>query len=60
MDARGLSGGYPRRVTQNDDGQTPPERKKPSFARIAIWVGAGAVGVYMVVAGVIGILSGGN
>ncbi|WP_307219025.1 hypothetical protein [Microbacterium sp. SORGH_AS_0888] len=47
-------------MTQNDEGPTSAERKKPSFARIAIWVGAGAVGVYMVVAGVIGILSGGN
>lgn len=60
MDAAGLRDGYPRRVSANDDGKTPAERKKPSFTRIAIWVAAGGIGVYMVVAGVIGILSGGN
>ncbi|MBB2975960.1 hypothetical protein FHX49_001527 [Microbacterium endophyticum] len=41
---------------------TTPGRdpKSPSPARIGIWVVVGAVGVYMVASGVIGILSGGS
>ena len=37
-----------------------PESKKPSAARIGIWVVVSAIGVYMVASGVIGIISGGN
>jgi hypothetical protein len=33
--------------------------KKPSPARIGVWLVVGAVGVYMLGSGVIGILSGG-
>lgn len=40
----------------------PPEKRKPSDgpspARIAIWVAAGGVGLYFLVSGLIGILTG--
>lgn len=39
-----------------DPGNDP---KKPSPARIGVWLVVGAVGVYMVASGVIGIISGG-
>ncbi|WP_400996346.1 hypothetical protein [Agromyces sp. GXQ0307] len=42
-------------------GELEPERdpKQPSFARIAIWVIVGAVGLYLLGSGVWGILTAG-
>jgi hypothetical protein len=37
-----------------------PDSKKPSPTRIAIWVVVGAVGLYMLGSGSIGIISGGS
>jgi len=37
-----------------------PEKKKPSPARVGIWLVVGAVGVYMLASGIIGIVSGGS
>ncbi|MCR2812500.1 MULTISPECIES: hypothetical protein [Microbacterium] len=37
-----------------------PEKNKPSPARIGVWLVVGAIGVYMLTSGVIGILSGGS
>ena len=39
------------------DGSGDGEKKGPSMNRIAIWVVVGAVGVYMLGSGLIGILS---
>jgi hypothetical protein len=36
------------------------DKKKPSSARIAIWLVVSAVGAYMLLSGVIGAISGGN
>ncbi|WP_460775925.1 hypothetical protein [Microbacterium sp. GXF7504] len=40
----------------------PPDdnSNKPSPARIGIWLVVGAVGVFMLVSGIIGIVTGGN
>jgi len=35
------------------------DKKGPSTARITIWVVVGAIGVYLLVTGIIGIVSGG-
>ncbi|BDV31706.1 hypothetical protein Microterr_23660 [Microbacterium terricola] len=35
------------------------DKKGPSTARITIWIVVGAIGVYMLVSGIIGIISGG-
>ena len=48
-------GGYPRRVTNPDQ-----DSKKPSPARIGIWVVVGGIGLYMLISGIIGIVSGGS
>ncbi|MCT9820713.1 hypothetical protein N3K63_10510 [Microbacterium sp. W1N] len=37
-----------------------PEDKRPSPARVAIWVVVGGIGVYLLVSGIIGIVSGGS
>jgi len=37
-----------------------PASKKPSPTRIAIWVVVGAVGLYMLGSGIIGIIAGGS
>lgn len=50
-----MSDGYPRSMEFDDD-----ERKKPSPARIGIWLVVGGIGVYLVISGLIGILSGGS
>ncbi|GAA5026048.1 hypothetical protein GCM10025738_01780 [Microbacterium fluvii] len=51
-DGAGGDNDYPRRVT--DDG------KGPSTARITIWIVVGAIGAYMLISGIIGIVSGGS
>ncbi|WP_159501539.1 hypothetical protein [Microbacterium sp. 18062] len=42
------------------DGGPGNDPKKPSPARVGIWLVVGAVGVYMLASGVIGIVSGGG
>ncbi len=37
-----------------------PEDKRPSPARVAIWVVAGGIGAYLLVSGVLGIVAGGS
>jgi len=38
----------------------PDDKHKPSPARIGVWLVVGAVGVFMLVSGIIGIVTGGN
>lgn len=38
----------------------PKDPKKPSQARLALWIIVGGIGVYLVVTGVWGIITGGN
>jgi hypothetical protein len=42
----------------SDDLKLPgePDKKGPSFARIAVWVFVGGVGLYLVISGLIGII----
>lgn len=56
MDDAGLRSGYPRRVSF----PSPDDGNKPSPARIGIWLVVSAVGVFMLVSGIIAIVSGGN
>jgi hypothetical protein len=42
------------------DPEPDPGRRRPSPARIAIWLVVGAVGVYMLASGVIGIVAAGG
>jgi hypothetical protein len=44
----------------DDELRDPKKPKPPSMNRIAIWVVVGAVGLYFVVSGIIGIVSGGG
>lgn len=39
---------------------TDPDKSKPSAARVTIWLVVGAIGVYFLASGVIGIVSGGS
>jgi len=33
------------------------EKSGPSFTRVAIWIAVGAIGLYMVLSGLVGVLS---
>ncbi|MCR2783690.1 MULTISPECIES: hypothetical protein [unclassified Microbacterium] len=37
-----------------------PDKNKPSTARVTIWLVVGAIGVYFLASGIIGIVSGGS
>ncbi len=44
-----------------DDALRDPKKpKRPSPGRIAVWVFVGAIGLYMVISGIVGMLSGGS
>ena len=40
--------------------QGPKKPERPTMARIAVWVVAGGIGLYLVISGLIGVLSGGQ
>ncbi|GGF28717.1 hypothetical protein [Subtercola lobariae] len=47
----------PAKRSADPDDKTP---KKPSSGRIAIWVGVAAVGLYFLISGIYGIVTGGH
>ena len=48
------------RYLPDDELRDPNKPKPPSMARIVIWVVMGGVGAYLVISGIIGIVSGGK
>jgi hypothetical protein len=45
-------------VTDPLPGQEEPDKKKPnaSLSRIGIWIGVGAIALYLIISGIVGII----
>jgi hypothetical protein len=47
-------------MSQLPEPHGPKKPERPSLARIAVWVVAGGVGLYLLISGLVGTLNGGH